>query len=51
MLPVLLPINFPTILSLVIIYTSGIMIYAISYIINKKRGIHMNLIFEEIPPE
>ncbi|QXJ31223.1 APC family permease [Saccharolobus shibatae] len=49
--PVLLPINFPTILSLVIIYASGIMIYVASYIINKQRGIQMNLIFEEIPPE
>ncbi|WP_338604511.1 APC family permease [Sulfolobus tengchongensis] len=49
--PVLLPINFPTILSLGIIYASGIIIYVISYIFNTRKGIQIDLIFKEIPPE
>lgn len=49
--PVLLPINLPTLLSLAIIYASGIVIYTLSYIINTKKGIQMKLLFEEIPPE
>jgi len=49
--PVILPINFATLLSLGIIYTSGIAIYAIAYYINRERGIDLNMIFSEIPPE
>ena len=49
--PVLLPVNFVTLLSLGIIYASGIAIYVIAYYINKQRGIDLNLIFSEIPPE
>mgnify|MGYP001772550355 CR=1 FL=1 len=49
--PVLLPINFVTLLSLGIIYASGIAIYVIAYYMNKQRGIDLNMLFNEIPPE
>ncbi|BFH74026.1 APC family permease [Sulfurisphaera javensis] len=49
--PVLLPINLPTILSLLVIYGSGIGIYLVSYLTNKKKGIILDLIFTDIPPE
>jgi len=49
--PVLLPINLPTLLSLGIIYASGIIIYHIAYFINSRKGIQMKLLFNEIPPE
>ncbi|BCU69353.1 APC family permease [Stygiolobus caldivivus] len=49
--PILLPVNFPTLLSLAIIYASGAMIYFASYIYNKSRGIDLSILFEEIPPE
>ena len=49
--PVLLPINFPTLASLGIIYSSGILVFLIAYYYNKQRGIDLNIIFEEIPPE
>ncbi|AWR96834.2 amino acid permease [Acidianus sulfidivorans JP7] len=49
--PVLLPINLPTILSLILIYGSGFAIYYVSYIMNKRKGIPMELVFKEIPPE
>ncbi|MCY0859339.1 MAG: APC family permease [Sulfolobaceae archaeon] len=50
--PVLLPINLPTILSLVIIYGVGLGIYIIAREVRKRRlGIDINLVFREIPPE
>jgi len=49
--PVLLPINFPTLLSLGLIYGSGVIIYLTSYFINARNGIQMDLVFKEIPPE
>lgn len=48
----LLPINLPTIGSLVAIYGSGVLIYALAKFYTKKRvGIDMSKLFEEIPPE
>ncbi|MCH1771150.1 MULTISPECIES: APC family permease [Metallosphaera] len=49
--PVLLPINLETILSLVIIYGLGIAIYMISSLRAKKKGLDINILFQEIPPE
>ncbi|TRM73144.1 APC family permease, partial [Sulfolobus sp. B5] len=49
--PVLLPINVPTLVSLGVIYVSGIIIFLTSYFINSRRGIQMKLLFSEIPPE
>lgn len=50
--PVLLPINLPTILSIAIIYSSGLAIYVIAREVRKRKlGIDINLIFKEIPPE
>lgn len=48
---VLLPINIPTIGSLVIIYGLGAAIYYISKELNKRKGIDISLVFKEIPPE
>ncbi len=48
----LLPVNIPTIGSLVAIYGSGVLIYALAKFYTKKRvGIDMTKLFEEIPPE
>ncbi len=48
----LLPINLPTIGSLIGIYGSGALIYMLAkYYTKKKVGIDMNMIFDEIPPE
>ncbi|MEM3244665.1 MAG: APC family permease, partial [Metallosphaera sp.] len=49
--PVVLPINIDTIVSLVLIYGMGLAIYAISSMLSKKKGLDMNVIFQEIPPE
>jgi amino acid transporter len=49
--PVLLPINLPTLASLAVIYASGIAIYTIAYIYNKRKGIDLSILFKEIPPE
>lgn len=49
--PVLLPINLPTILSLVFMYGSGFAIYYIAKLINLRKGIDVGLVFKEIPPE
>ncbi|BFH72228.1 APC family permease [Sulfurisphaera javensis] len=49
--PVLLPVNLPTLLSLGIIYASGIAIYLVAYYYNRNNGIDLNMIFNEIPPE
>lgn len=48
---VILPINEPTLASLAIIYGSGISIYFIAKELNKRRGIDLELLFKEIPPE
>ncbi|QGR19601.1 APC family permease [Stygiolobus azoricus] len=49
--PILLPINLPTLASLGIIYALGVSIYVISYYLNKTKGIELDLVFKEIPPE
>jgi hypothetical protein len=47
--PILLPINLPTLASLGIIYALGLSIYAISYYLNKSKGLELDLVFKEIP--
>jgi hypothetical protein len=49
--PILLPINIQTLASLGIIYAVGGIIYAIATQLNKKKGIEVSLLFQEIPPE
>jgi hypothetical protein len=49
--PILLPINIETLASLGIIYAVGGVIYAIATQLNKKKGIEVSLLFQEIPPE
>ncbi len=49
--PVILPINLPTLSSLAIIYGAGVGIYAIAKWLNKRNGIDLGMIFQEIPPE
>ncbi|ARM75183.1 APC family permease [Acidianus manzaensis] len=49
--PVLLPINFATIGSLIVIYAVGGIIFLASKYNNKKKGIDLTLLFQEIPPE
>lgn len=49
--PVLLPVNLETILSLVLIYGLGIAIYVISSERAKRKGLDINVLFQEIPPE
>ncbi|BFI76630.1 APC family permease [Sulfurisphaera ohwakuensis] len=49
--PVLLPVNFVTILSLGIIYGAGVLIYVTGYLLNRRNGIDLNLLFNEVPPE
>ncbi|QKR00218.1 APC family permease [Metallosphaera tengchongensis] len=49
--PVLLPINAETIASLIIIYGLGLGIYLISNWRAKKKGLDINVLFQEIPPE
>ncbi len=49
--PVLLPINIPTLASLAIIYGAGILIYYIAKTLNRNKGIDLDLIFNQIPPE
>ncbi|AWR96707.1 amino acid permease [Acidianus sulfidivorans JP7] len=49
--PVLLPINSATLGSLVIIYAIGAGIFAAAKYANKRKGIDISLLFQEIPPE
>ncbi|MFB6469779.1 MAG: APC family permease [Vulcanisaeta sp. AZ3] len=49
--PILLPINTPTIISLVIMYSIGIIMYLIARFINARKGINLDALFQEIPPE
>lgn len=48
---VLLPINAETLGSLIIIYLAGGLIFLVSKIVNKRKGIDISLLFQEIPPE
>ncbi len=49
--PVLLPVNLPTIISLISMYGSGFAIYYIAKLINSRKGLDVGLVFKEIPPE
>ncbi|NON62641.1 APC family permease [Acidianus sp. RZ1] len=49
--PVLLPVNLLTFVSLIAMYGSGIGIYFLAKYMNSRKGIEMNLVFKEIPPE
>ncbi|NON62293.1 APC family permease, partial [Acidianus sp. DSM 29099] len=49
--PVVLPVNAPTLESMAIIYGSGIGVYLAAKQLNKRKGISLDLLFKEIPPE
>jgi amino acid transporter len=49
--PVLLPINLETLVSLLVIYGAGLVIYATARALAKRKGIEIDLLFKEIPPE
>ncbi|BCU71625.1 APC family permease [Stygiolobus caldivivus] len=49
--PILLPINLPTLASLAIIYGLGSALYIYSYYANRSKGLELDLVFKEIPPE
>ncbi|ARM75355.1 APC family permease [Acidianus manzaensis] len=49
--PIILPINIPTILSLVGMYASGFIIYYAARAYNKRKGVEIDLAFKEIPPD
>ncbi|BFH74024.1 APC family permease [Sulfurisphaera javensis] len=49
--PIILPVNLPTILSVILMYASGFAIYYIAKFYNSRRGIMIDLAFKEIPPE
>ena len=49
--PVMLPVNVPTIVSLVVMYGLGIVIYLVARWNNARKGINLDALFQEIPPE
>lgn len=49
--PVLLPVNTPTIVSLVVMYALGVVIYVAAKLNNARKGIDLDALFQEIPPE
>jgi len=49
--PIILPVNLPTILSVVLMYASGFAIYYGAKIWNQRKGIKIDLAFKEIPPD
>lgn len=49
--PIILPVNLPTILSVVLMYASGFAIYYGAKIWNQRKGVKIDLAFKEIPPD
>jgi len=47
----MLPVNVPTIVSLVVMYGLGIVIYLVARWNNARKGINLDALFQEIPPE